>query len=90
MFGTDINSLWLENTVLLQTGLVDTTDEDPPIPVAIVIINHKEIILRLVSKSEVKNTTSRLYQEDGYKLCFHYTIKPGNHNEPIFSGSFTI
>jgi hypothetical protein len=59
MFGTDLNLLKSENAILVQTGLIDTTDEQPPIPVAIVIIDNKEIILRLISHNEFENESNR-------------------------------
>ena len=90
IFGTDLNTLKFENAILLQTGVVDTTDEQPPIPVAIVIIDKKEVILKLLSQHGVENDTSRIYKGEGYTLDLTFKKQIAEHNETIFNGKFVI
>ena len=90
IFGPDLNTLKNENAILLQTGVIDTTDEAYPIPVAIVIIDKKEIILKLLNHSEESNDISESYEGDGYKLYLEYIKQKTEHNESIFKGKFSI
>jgi|SRR5664279_4466635 len=90
IFGNDLNSLKLENAILLQTGAIDTTDEQVPIPVAIVIIDKKEIVLKLISHSENANETTRAYAGEGYTLNLNYRKQISEQNETIFKGKFFI
>ena len=90
VFGADLNTLKQENAILLQTGVIDTTDEQVPIPVAIVIIDKKEIILKLVNNSEAERETSRTYEGGGYKLNLSYKKEIAENNETIFKGKFFI
>ena len=90
IFGNDLNTLKLENAILLQTGAIDTTDEQAPIQVAIVIINKKEIVLKLISHSEIANETTRAYEGGGYTLNLNYSKQVSEQNETIFKGTFFI
>ena len=90
IFGADLRTLKTENAILLQTGVVDTTDEQAPIPIAIIIIDKKEIVLKLMSNHEVENTTSRTYEGEGYKLALNYKREIQEHNETVFTGEFII
>ena len=90
IFGEDLNTLKLENAILLQTGTIDTTDEQPPILVAIVLLNKKETILKLASHSEVGNETTETYEGEGYKLTLHYNKQITEHDETIFKGKLLI
>lgn len=89
-FGEDLTTLKYENAILLQTGLIDTTTEQAPISVAIVIIAKKEVILTLVNHHEVENETSRAYEREGYRLSLSYKKEVIEHNETIFRGKFLI
>ncbi|MGG9961188.1 hypothetical protein [Ferruginibacter sp. SUN106] len=90
IFGTDLNTLKYENAILLQTGFIDTTNEQAPIPIAIVIIAKKEIILKLIRSNEVGNETRRLYENEDYKLNLTYKKQVEEHNEIIYKGNFSI
>ena len=74
----------------MQTGKIDTTDEQAPIPVAIVFIDKKEIILKLVSNHQVANQTNQIYQGDEYRIYLKYKKEIKEHNETIFTGKFLI
>lgn len=90
IFGEDLNAIKYENSFLLQTGKIDTTDEQTPIPVAIVFIDKKEIILKLVSNHQVANQTNQIYQGDEYRIYLKYKKEIKEHNETIFTGKFLI
>jgi hypothetical protein len=90
IFGNDLNSLKYENAILLQTGVVDTTDEQVPIPIAIIIVDKKEIVLKLTSRNEIANEITRAYEGEGYKLKLNYNKNITEHNETIFKGKFFI
>ncbi len=90
LFGKDLKTLKYENTFLLQTGTIDTTDEHQPIPVAIVIVNKKEVILKLVSHRDTENENSSIYEGDGYKINLNYKKEVDEYHQIIFKGHFTI
>jgi hypothetical protein len=90
IFGKDINSLKYENAFLLQTGTIDTTTEQPPIPIAIIIIDKKEIILKLKSQHEENNQFNRMYEGEGYKLNLNYKEEAGEYYQTIFPGKFIL
>jgi hypothetical protein len=89
-FGSDLTTLKQENAILLQTGIIDTTDEQAPIAVAIVLIDRKEVVLKSVNHHEVENETSRTYEGEGYKLNLSYKMDISQNNETIFKGKFVI
>lgn len=89
-FGSDLTTLKQENAILLQTGIIDTTDEKAPISAAIVLIEKKEVVLKLVNHHEVENETSRTYEGEGYKLKLSYKTEMSQNNETIFKGKFVI
>ena len=89
-FGSDLTTLRQENAILLQTGIIDTTDEQAPISAAIVLIDKKEVVLKLANHSEVENETSRRYEGQGYKLNLSYKTEMSQNNETIFKGKFVI
>ncbi len=90
VFGADLNTLKYENAILLQTGVIDTTDEQAPIPVAIVIIDKREIILKLTTNDEKSNGITQSYEGNGYKLYLEYFKLKTDHNESFFKGKFSI
>ena len=90
IFGSDLTKLKNENAILLQIGVVDTTDEQAPIPIAIIIIDKKEVILKLMSSQEVENNSSRTYEGEGYKLVLHYKREIMENGEAVFTGDFLI
>lgn len=90
LFGEDIKTLKYENTFLLQTGTIDTTDEHPPIPAAIIFIDKKEVILNLVKNQASDNQTNSIYEGGGYTINLSYKKEMGEYYETIYSGQFTI
>jgi hypothetical protein len=90
IFGNDLNTLKTENAILLQTGEIDTTDEKAPIQIAIVIIEKKEIILKLIHHIEVASATTREYVGEGYKLNLYYVRQISEQNDTTFIGNFLI
>jgi hypothetical protein len=90
IFGPDSNTLRYENAILLQTGVIDTKDEKTPVSVAIIVIDKKEIILKLIYHNEVGNETNEIYEGEGYKINLSYKKEITEYNIPILKGKFLI
>src|SRR5260221_4640301 len=90
MFGESISELKELSSCLLQTGVIDTTDEQTPVRVAVVMIGRKYLIMRLVNISTNQGAVQQSYSGDGYNLTLSYHDNGLYGSEPIFKGKFII
>ena len=78
------------NEILLQTGVIDTTDEKPPIRTAILNIDNKEVILTLKKSYSEKDISIEIYVGDDYNLTLSYKKKENENGISTFIGKFVI
>ncbi len=76
-YGISSTKLYEENEILIQTGLIDTTDEQPPIHAAIIKVNNKEIVLTLIKDNNSENPDVKEYAGEQ----FHLTLKDSEKKE---------
>ena len=57
IFADNLQAVEERNEILLQTGSIDTTDEQPPIKSAILTIGKNEIILTLINATTIDKET---------------------------------
>jgi hypothetical protein len=72
LFGEDIKAMEERNAFLLETGKIDTTDEHPPVKVALVSINKKMIQLYFVETFNKGKETVDAYYGAGYTMLLTY------------------
>ena len=89
-FATSIKSLEEENEILLQTGIVDTSDEVQPVQSAIISINKTEIILNLESAHNKNDERVELYKSKGYVLTLTYKESKNKFGNSIYEGHAEI
>ena len=90
MFGENTGTLEEKNEILLQTGLIDTTDEHLPIKGAVIHINENEIFLNFINAKSSSDSTIEAYSGEGYLITLSYTEKRNAFNSLIYVGSFII
>ncbi len=57
-----------KNEFILATGVIDTTDETPPIIVALICINRQTVQLNIVGSRKENNEFITEYAGNGYTL----------------------
>jgi hypothetical protein len=78
------------NEIILQTGVIDTTDEQPPIKTAIMNIDNKEVILTLKKSYSEKDILVEIYVGDNYNLTLSYKNQKNENGATLFIGKFVI
>lgn len=78
------------NEILLPTGVLDTTDEQPPIKVAAINIKSKEVILKFVKSFKSNGETKEIYSTEGYHMVLTYTETENLYKDVIYKGNFVI
>jgi len=68
LFGENKKLMEEKNEFILATGMIDTTDETPPIIVALICINRQTMQLNLVSRKKENNEFVTEYAGNGYTL----------------------
>ena len=86
VYGTSLKKIEEENDILVQTGQIDTTTEQPPINVAVIKVNNNEIILTLVNETKTNNRIIEEYSGHNYNLILDCT----KDNAVNYTGSCTI
>jgi len=90
IFADNLAAIDENNEILLQTGVVDTTDEHPPIRTAIIHIDDKEVFL-IFERSGMKNAEiSEVYKGGGYKLTLTYEQGSSKYGRTIYNGKFLV
>ncbi|HLY71698.1 MAG TPA: hypothetical protein VKR53_18320 [Puia sp.] len=90
IFADNTDAIDERNEILLQTGVIDTTDELPPIETAIINIDNEEIILTL-KKSYTENGYSiEKYSGQNYDLTLTYKRDQNNNGSVAYIGKFVI
>lgn len=90
MFGQSVNELKELSSCWLQTGVIDTTTEQDPIKVAVVMIGRRDYFLRLVNVSSNNGSVVQSYNGDGYNITLTYHEKGVYGGMPVFKGKFII
>lgn len=67
LYGENIKSMEEVNAFILATGAIDTTDEHPPVRIALISVNKK--LLELHLSTDQRNGLP-VYEGDGYTLSF--------------------
>ena len=88
-YGTSFKRLDEENEILIQTGLIDTTDEHPPIDVAIIHVNNKEIVLTRSKEIQSADLNTKEYRGEGYHLILTFS-KSLEDNITVYEGKCII
>lgn len=90
IFGHTLKAIEEENEILLQTGVIDTTDESPPIKTAIVHINNREVLLTFVKSEPMSTEANEIYKGNGYTLTLKYVEKQSQFGAPFYNGKILI
>jgi hypothetical protein len=90
IFAGNLEAIEERNEILLQTGSIDTTDEQTPIKSAIVTIGKNEIALTLIKATTLNNETTERYQGKGYTLTLTYQNSNSQSGKLIYTGKFVI
>jgi len=90
IFADNLKAIEERNEILLQTGAIDTTDEQQPIKSAIVTINKIEIALTLQNSTTTNSETIETYKGHGYDLTLIFKTTIGQFNKLVYIGKFTI
>jgi hypothetical protein len=90
IFASDLDAIEERNEILLQTGVIDTTDEQAPIKSAILHIDNQELVLTYDKSYGTNQETVEIYSGGGFHLVLTYEEikKVGPHT--IFQGHFVI
>ena len=90
-FNKDFFTLKYEDSYILQTGLVDTTDEQKPIRVAAFRIKHANIILNLKEADTLNKQIKEIYMGGKYTLTLIYSEKESDKIDGvIYKGNLII
>ena len=68
LFGEDIKSMEEKNTFIVETGKIDTTDEVPPLEIALINVQKKTTQLELTARAIDGNSTIETYSGSGFVL----------------------
>jgi len=90
IFANNLKAIEERNEILLQTGSIDTTDEQSPIKSAIVTIDKNEIALTLIKATTLNKETTERYQGKGYTLILTYQNNSGQSGKLVYTGKFVI
>ena len=90
IFADNLQAIEERNEILLQTGSIDTTDEQPPVKSAILTIDKNETILNLINVTTTNNETIEKYKGNDYNLTLIYQNANGQHGKLIYIGKFII
>jgi len=90
IFAENLQAIEERNEILLQTGSIDTTDEQPPVKSAILTIDKNETILNLVNVTTTNKETIEKYKGNDYNLTLTYRNTIGQHGKLIYTGKFII
>lgn len=89
-FGKDIKSISELNEFMLVTGKIDTTSEFPPVRLAVVVVDHHKIFLKLKRVKENGDDITEQYSGNGYDLNLVYKGKKIQNHSTIYEGYFII
>ena len=90
IFADDLKAIEERNEILLQTGVIDTTDEHLPIRTAIVNIDKNEVELTFEKSYSIQKETTEIYKGSGYVLTLTYEMTKNKFDNPIYKGKFVI
>ncbi len=89
-YGANYESLHYRNECWIQTGIIDTTSESPPIPVAIIYINKKEIILPRQSENDNDDHFTEIYADQQYTLIISCAMENDESGGRLYKGVFRL
>ena len=89
IFGKAESNIDLLNEIMIQTGQVDTSDENKQW-VAIVHINKSELLLKQTNITITDKITIEEFEANGYKLTLHYHIESRKDNYNVYKGKAII
>jgi hypothetical protein len=90
IFAQDLEAIEERNEILLQTGSIDTTDEQAPIKTAILRIDNADVILSLFRSYSQDNKTIEIYAGANYSLTLTYTQEKDNQGKLTYHGNFLL
>jgi len=86
VYGSSFKSIEEENEIIIQTGEIDTTDEQKPITAAIVNIKNTEVVLNLSGTKMLDGKIIEQYRNNEYTLVLSYS----EESKGIYKGLCTI
>ena len=90
IFGEDLDALEERNEILLQTGRIDITDEQPPVKVAGIRIADQDMILNFLRTYAINERINEEYAGNGYKLTLTYKESKTHYHTVLYTGKFVI
>jgi hypothetical protein len=78
LFGENIKSMEEKNAFIVATGLIDTTDEHPPVKVAFVCINNRLMELTFIEGTRNGDKITDAYYSNGFTLLVSTTLSKEN------------
>ena len=90
IFADNLKAIEERNEILLQTGSIDTTNEQSPIKSAIVTIDKNEIALTLIKSITLNKETTERYEGKGYTLTLTYQNNSSQSDKLVYNGKFVI
>ena len=72
IFGRNTKKLYEENEIWLQTGTIDTADNEAPKQVAVAKIKDQPVYLYLANSEVLNAETRQMYTGNGYSLQLSY------------------
>jgi len=90
IFGSSIKKLEEENEIFIQTGTMDTADEQAPSAVAVIKVNNRDITLYLQRAFTDSDQVTEEYAGEDYSLNLHYHETEKLNNRIAFEGYCTI
>jgi len=90
IFADNLKAIEERNEILLQTGSIDTTDEQPPIKSAIVTIDKNEVALTLIKATTLNKEIIERYEGQGYTLTLTYQNNISQSDKLMYNGKFVI
>ena len=90
VFAEDLKRMDEENEILLQTGILDTTNEHPPLRVAIVYVGKNMVTLIFEKSYKSGAEISEVYKAEGYNLRLTYEETKNKYGNPIYNGTFVV
>ena len=90
IYGYNEKSLYQENEILIQVGLIDTTTEQSPIKAAIVHINRKELVLDLKSETVEAAHTIQIYFDGNYTMTLNFKKKDNYDGGDVYNCTCTL
>jgi len=88
-FGRTLQSTQ-EKQFVLVTGRIDTTSESPPLHLAVIAVDRRNIFLRLQKAKSANDEVNERYSGEGYHLDLLYKEKHVPNHSPIYEGYFVV